>query len=211
MKNEVIFKNPRNYVVFVLVAVFLSTSLFAVLASGAFSGGIFTTDRAGIRVNQNIFQNSNDVYLNGGPNNSTSQGLPPNEVFYFEVTDPSGNVLLSNDAAACRQVQTNTEGRVYGVFIDVAGCYHDVGLVDTSNGALPVQIWPFDRTPNSGGEYKVSLVKKNAPGVSIEPDGKHLDYPQAAAKSDNFKVVNGSLPTPTPTPSPTPTPTPIID
>ena len=212
------FGSPRVYAVIGSAAAFLSTGIFAVMAAAALNGAIYTTDSAGNHVNENIYQVPADVYVNGGPNNANSQGLPPNEVFYYEVTDPSGRTLLSNDPANCRQVRTDANGRVSGVYTG-DGCSHSVGTVDAANGALPVRLWPFSRTPNEGNEYKVTLVKKSAPGVSVESDGKHLDYPRSATKTDNFKVLMyvspdpdpnpnpNPSPSPTPNPSPTPTPT----
>ncbi len=188
MKNKVLSRTARVYAVIGSAAVFLSTSFFGVLAISAINGAVFTTDSAGNAVNENIYQLATDVYINGGPNNANSQGLPPNEIFYFEVTDPSGRVLLSTDSATCRQLQTDGNGRVSGALAGV-GCSHGVGTVDSSNGAIPVKLWPFNRTPNNGNEYKVTIVKKTAPGVSVESDGIHLDYPRSATKSDNFKVI----------------------
>ncbi len=188
MKNSVFSRISRVYTVIFAAALCLSTSIFAVIANNNFNGAVFTTDSAGTAVNENIYQIPTDVYINGGPNNANSQGLPPNEIYYFEVTDPSGRVLLSNDAANCRQVQTDENGRISGAYTG-DGCSHGVGSVDSSNGALPVRLWPFNRTPNGGNEYKVILIKKTAAGVSVESDGYHLDYPRSATKTDNFKVV----------------------
>lgn len=188
MKNKVFSRTSRVYAVIGSVVVCLSTSIFAVLASNTFNGAVFTTDSVGNAVNENIYQSPMRVYINGGPNNANSQGLPPNETFYFEVTDPSGQVLLSNDPVNCRQLQTDANGRIYGAYAG-DGCSHTVGSVDASNGALPVNLWPYNRTPNNGNEYKVTLVRKSAPGVSVESDGYHLDYPRSATKSDNFKVL----------------------
>ena len=205
MTNKVFSGTSRVYTAMFAVAVFLSTSIFAVIASTNFNGAVFTTDSAGNWVNENLYLAPADVYVNGGPNNANSQGLPPNEIFYFEVTDPSGKILLSSDPSNCRQVQTDANGRIFGAYLG-GGCSHNVGSVDVNNGAIPVKLWPFNRTPNNGNEYKVILVKKTAPGVSVESDGYHLDYPRSATKTDNFKVA--TFPDPTPTPSPTPGPTP---
>ena len=168
----------------ILLAVDLVT--LTALAAPGLSGAIFTSDINGSPVNENHYDYRTDVYLNGGPNNANSSGLPPGE-YYFEVTDPSGKTLLSTDIAACRQLVVNADGRVYGV-PGAEPCKHSVGYGDASNGALPVQLAPFYLTPNNGGEYKVTLIKKDAPGVTVESDGYHIDYPRSAAKSDNFKV-----------------------
>ncbi len=190
MKNYLSVHTSRRLAAVGSVAAFLSTSVFATLAA-SFGGAVYTTDSAGTSVNENIFNGAAAVYINGGPNNPNSSGLPANEVFYFEVTDPSGRTLLSKDIAACRQVRTDSNGRISGVLGDPACTTpHAVGSVDAANGGVPVKLAPFDQTLNGGGEYKVVLVRKNHPGVSVEDDGKHLDYPRAATKSDNFKVMN---------------------
>lgn len=206
MKYIGFLRFPRVHAVMASLTVFMSTALLAVFAATSFSGAIFTTNQPGSTVNENIYQGAQDVYVNGGPNNTSSQGLPPNEVFYFEVTDPSGKILLSSDPVNCRQVLTNPEGRVFGAYAG-DGCVHEVGYVDSSNGSLSVKLWPFNRTPNGGNEYKVIFVRKTAPGVSVELDGRHLDYPRSATKSDNFKVLTYIGPNPSPTPSPTPSDT----
>jgi hypothetical protein len=183
-------RSLRGSVIAGSAAACLSTGLFVVLAA-PFGGAVYTTDSAGAAVNENIFNGAGSVYINGGPNNSSSSGLPANEVFYFEVTDPSGRTLLSKDNAICRQVRTDVNGRISGVESDPAcPTPHAVGTTDAANGGVPVKLAPFNQTPNEGGEYKVTLVRKSAPGVTIEADGKHLDYARAATKSDNFKVMN---------------------
>src|SRR2546430_16988512 len=78
-----------------VVAMFGTTSVRA-----GVTGAIFTTTNDGNTVNGNIYQSCCDVYLNGGPGPHapcTSAGLPPGD-YYFQVTDPSGGILLSTDA-----------------------------------------------------------------------------------------------------------------
>src|SRR5260370_13852073 len=84
-----------------LLAVTLSTG--TALAQ-ALKGAIYTTDKAGTAVNQNIYGALTDVYLSGGPQNDHPPGLPDG-TYYFQVTDPTGKTLLSTDNAACRQLQ----------------------------------------------------------------------------------------------------------
>jgi hypothetical protein len=189
MKKYLSTRCVRAFLVAGSSGAFLFTSVFAALA--AFGGAVYTTDSAGAAVNENTFNGAGSVYINGGPNNATSSGLPANEVFYFEVTDPSGRTLLSKDIAACRQLRTDANGRISGILNDPAcTTSHGVGTTDAANGGVPVKLAPFDQTPNSGSEYKVILIRKNAPGVSVENDGRHLDYPRSATKTDNFKVMN---------------------
>src|ERR1051326_7785764 len=68
-----------------------------------FSGSIFTTFADGATVNGNIYPSKAAVYLNGGPQNTNSAGLPDG-TYYFQVTNPNGNILLSTDDVTCRQV-----------------------------------------------------------------------------------------------------------
>lgn len=180
------------------------------------TGAIFTTDGLGNPVNQNIYDFRDDVYLNGGPNNAQAQGLPPGD-YFFQVTDPNGGTLLSTDDAACRQLRVNLCGWVEG---PIGSCQHDVGLsADVVPGCsiATVGLFPFDYTPNSGGEYKVSLIRQPPEGfcycgscvsnkaVCVDPnDPRVVVYKEPESKSDNFKVLDdgGVDPTPTPTPEP---------
>src|SRR5438034_6038999 len=119
------------------------------------NGAIFTTLGDGTKVNQNLFPSKDSVYLNGGPQNENSNGLP-NGTYYFQVTDPNGSTLLSTDNISCRQLQ------VIGEIVAGAtgpACQHANGAINNNNGgSLPVQLIPFNDTPNTGGEYKVWLT-----------------------------------------------------
>src|SRR5215472_5236399 len=84
-----------------------------------FNGSIFTTFSDGTTVNGNIYPSKAAVYLNGGPQNESSRGLPDG-TYYFQVTDPAAKVLLSTDNVACRQVLV-----VNGIFAGATGpCPH---------------------------------------------------------------------------------------
>jgi hypothetical protein len=76
-------------------------------AGGNLSGAIFTTTPDGGIVNENThYQSKIEVYLDGGPGPNAPQmaaGLPTG-LYVFQVTDPSGKVLLSEDPAKCRIV-----------------------------------------------------------------------------------------------------------
>ena len=70
----------------------------APVADAGPSGAIFTTNVDGVFVNGNVYDAPDEVYLNGGPRangNCTAAGLPDG-VYYFQVTDPSGRMLLSD-------------------------------------------------------------------------------------------------------------------
>lgn len=161
-----------------LLAVALSTdSAFAQKLSGA----IYTTTKNGTVVNQNVYAARTDVYLNGGPQNTNSSGLPDG-TYYFQVTDPSGKTLLSTDDAACRQL-TVTGGRVSGA---TGPCPHPNGAFNPANDSTTVQLAPFSVTPNAGSEYKAWLIPTGEATVGL--DLKALVFANADAKTDNFKT-----------------------
>jgi hypothetical protein len=82
------------------------------LAGGAsaapLAGAIFTTTPDGTIVNENVrYEDKRDVYLDGGPPPNApawAAGLPDG-TYVFQVTDPSGKFLLSEDPAKCRLVR----------------------------------------------------------------------------------------------------------
>src|SRR5258708_6343596 len=92
-------------------------------AAAQATGAIFTSTNGGEYVDANLYDSKEAVYLNGGPQNDNSPGLPDGD-YYFQVTDPSGAVLLSTDPIECRQVKV-WQGRVYGAA--GASCQHSNG------------------------------------------------------------------------------------
>lgn len=77
-----------------------TTLLVGGLLAANFNGGIYTSTGSGATVNGNVYSSKDDVYLNGGPQNQSGQGLPDGRD-HFQVTSPSGAQLLSSDAIAC--------------------------------------------------------------------------------------------------------------
>lgn len=148
------------------------------------NGAVYTTTFDGTSVNENVYSNKEEVYLSGGPQNTSSNGLPDG-TYYFQVTDPSGKTLLSSDPAECRQVNV-FGGRV--VEAEGPSCRHSVGIANSANGSTPVKLAPFDDTPNSGSEYKVWLIRQVA-STSVAADGLKINFSPNNAKTDNFKVV----------------------
>src|SRR5437762_13367922 len=142
--------------------------VFAVPAIANVDGAIFTTTSDGTTVNGNIYSSKADVYLNGGPQNEHANGLPDG-TYYFQVTDPSGSVLLSIDAIGCRELQV-TNGRVSGA---TGTCPHAPGTTDTANSSTPVQLIPFNDTPNNGDEYKVWLTPTGSYSLTSCGTGGH--------------------------------------
>ena len=91
------------------------------------TGAIFTTDSTGTVVNGNQYDSPCSVYLDGGPGPNApahAAGLPDG-YYYFQVTDPSGQTLLSTDLVANRRFTVS--GGVITVYDGVGGAgSHDV-------------------------------------------------------------------------------------
>jgi hypothetical protein len=81
-------------------------------ASSRLSGAIFTTTPDGSIVNENThYESKLEVYLDGGPPPNAPQmaaGLPDG-LYVFQITDPPGKVLLSEDPAKCRVVRIHED------------------------------------------------------------------------------------------------------
>ncbi|MBM2821048.1 MAG: hypothetical protein HW405_808 [Candidatus Berkelbacteria bacterium] len=172
--------------------------------AGPLPGAIFTTTVNGDRVNANIYQAKEDVYLDGGPGPnapSTAAGLPEGD-YYFQVTDPSGKTKLSVDPIASRKVHINAYGVINYVYpaptlTKYKGKWygtHATGIDQDHSwlGAITVQLMPYADTPNPGGVYKAWMtpVGKYTPGK-----GKFGFIP-AWSKTDNYKVKGGKPYTP---------------
>jgi hypothetical protein len=178
------------------------------------AGAIFTTDQDGTLTNGNTQYLSKcgatGVYLDGGPgpNASPRAASLPDGDYYFQVTDPSGKVLLSTDPV--RERCFSVAG---GVTIGTCPTGTHETYVDTdqgSMGARTVELCaapdvPFLNTPSDGGEYKVwvtpvtdfvgdpSLVDSDCGGLS----GCSHGFRTSRSKSDNFKAreQTSSIPT----------------
>jgi len=169
-----------NTLIAVIVAgLFLAPS--ALRAAPPLSGAIFTTDSTCTSVNVNIYDNKEDVYIDGGPDHPGSAGLPDGS-YCVQVTDPSGHTVLGMSDPGAVTV-------VGGEFVQ---CYQLTSILKTGSSGFTV--FGYDDTPNPGGEYKV--------WVSTD-----CNFDNNSSKTDNFQVRNTN-PTPTPTPTATPTATP---
>lgn len=178
----------------------------APVAAHSPGGAIFTTVSDGSEVNYNIYAFKTDVYLDGGPGigaPATAAGLDDG-TYVFQITDPSGKNLLSTDAARCRQF-TVVGGLITGVVAQGDGCQH-VTAFDIDHDAVTVQMYPFDDTPNNGGEYKAWAVTVGdflagcsalgqANGLNVvncgSAAGNRHGFIPAHTKTDNFKVRDG--------------------
>lgn len=156
---------------------------------GNLSGAIFTTDATGNPVNLNHYASKLDVYLNGGPGINapdSAAGLPAG-TYAFQVTNPNGKVLLSEDDVSCRRFVVDGSGVIQSIAMG-AGCTtgpHATGL-SSEDGGISVQLYPFADTPNPGGVYKVWVT----PIERLEAPGKNNrnGFVPRYSKTDNFKV-----------------------
>ena len=175
----------------VAVALASATAAAAAPPTTPLSGAIFTTDETGVPVNLNIYDQKEDVYLNGGPGINApddAAGLPSG-TYSFQVTDPSGKTLLSTDSVDCRQFTVDDSGVIQSVAPSGA-CAHLTGI-DGEDSGITVQLFPYADTPNNGGVYKVwvsptELLDCTAPG------NKNCFVPRYS-KTDNFKVRTGPI------------------
>jgi len=167
-------------------AFLLAVTLATGSALAAPSGAIYTTNKDATIVNANVqYGSASDVYLSGGPQNTKAAGLTDG-TYYFQVTDPSGKVLLSTDPAVCRQLSV-VGGRVVGSI--GPPCKHSTGPLNSANGVMAVQLMPFSVTPNNGGEYKAWAVPVGDATISGPLlTGTVLIFSNRDSKTDNFKV-----------------------
>lgn len=180
-------------VLFTLVAM-SAASLYVFrneVSAAGLKGKIFTTTFDG--GNENHFSSKDAVYLAGVPQNQNH--ALPDGTYYFQVTDPSGNTLLSTDLAVCRQLLVYS-GRI--VAADGPSCQHPTGIPESADGSTPVKLMPFNDTPNPGGVHKVWLIQKGA-GTTVAADGKHINFSNNASLKENFKADSGSCSNCTPT------------
>jgi hypothetical protein len=196
----------RSSLLLVAAAVFaLATAVFstAVMAaqSAPVTGAIFTTDQNSTFVNGNVYDTATYVYLNGGPRPNapcTAAGLPDGD-YYFQVTDPSGKVLLSYDFvdAAYHPIVNVSERKVNvtkGLMTFYKGTTRHAGI-GKCPGAITVELFPYLRTPNPGGEYKVWMTPVGdyaCSGKSNQNDCTigFFGFIPSKSKTDNFKVID---------------------
>jgi hypothetical protein len=161
-------------------AVLTAALLVAGPAGAQVTGAIFTTLYDGSAVNHNIYDSKQDVYLNGGPKSPKAPcgaaGLNDGD-YYFQVTDPSGKILLSTDQLEQRRV--TVQGGIILAYAYSGTAEHTTGTGKC--GSKTVQLFPFNDTPNPGGEYKVWMQ-------SVE-SVLALGFVPSRSKTDNFKAT----------------------
>ena len=177
-------KNPRarRFLVSLGPIAFVFGVCVAIGAQAPMTGAVFTTNSTGTFVNGNVYDTSNDPYINGGPRpnsgNCTAAGLP-NGDYYFQVTDPSGSELLSNDDLDSQRRFTVSNGIITAY---LGGHAKGTGRC----GDITIQLAPFEVTSNPGGEYKVWVT----PVGNYVPGSGSYGFIQRDSKTDNFKVAS---------------------
>ncbi len=183
----------RGSWLFVAITVAALLAATAGVARAQVSGAIYTTTATGADVNGNIYTAKTDVYINGGPQNVNDPGLVPTGfstdtpayvTYVFQVTDPSGAVLLSTDDYTCREVLVQ-DGRIVGA---TGSCPHALGTFDFANGEQPVQLAPYNDTPNPGGEYKAWLTPLADYKEGCPAGHASYGFCDKDSKTDNFKI-----------------------
>jgi hypothetical protein len=190
-------RNLTSAVLFALLIVMSQSS--PVEAATPLPGAIFTTVADGTIVNANTqYVSKCAVYLNGGPGVNApakAAGLPLGD-YFFQVTDPSGETLLSTDVVNNRRFHVSN-----GVITAYTGT-HLIGIdqVHPELGAITISLAntscpnDFLDTPNAGGVYKVWVT----PVANFVGDPTLIDnlcgngcshgFASSTSKTDNFKV-----------------------
>ena len=192
--------------VVVVLSVFLVLMLGAVAQAAGPTGAIFTTTPDGSVVNENVRYNTKaEVYLDGGPGPNapqTAAGLDDGW-YVFQVTDPSGKFLLSEDPSKCRVFEVE-DGVITRLVLP-----SEFGLEDTyavpSKGNKPDTIYPChieDPGEGAGASERHDTntdVDHGPPAIVVQlmPFG---DTPNAggvykawAEKFDTYKDKGGDL------------------
>jgi hypothetical protein len=204
-RKEEIIMMKGNHRIAVLLALSVALLLVQALSAAGVSGAIFTTDVGGTIVNANVqYASKCDVYLDGGPGKNApagAAGLPAGD-YYFQVTDPNGQTLLSTDVVANRRFHVNTSG-VIDAYTGSGGPPHPTGMDQDHPelGAITIRLantsCPADylNTPNNGGVYKVWAT----PAADFVGDPTIVDnacgggcfhgFVPSKSKTDNFKVT----------------------
>jgi hypothetical protein len=144
------------------------------------------------------FPAKSEVFLAGGPHNQNTPGLPVGQ-YFFQVTDPTGATLLSDDPVACRQVLVSVPPGFTQGAITAAGpapfgpgggdCAHNAAGYDPSTGSTGVHLMPFEDTSSPSRVYKVWLIPSSAcngvPGVDLS-----CNFTDANSKTVYFQITS---------------------
>jgi len=99
-----------------------------------------------------IFEDECDAYLVARGQDSPP-GLPDGD-YFFQVTDVSGEALLSSDEVRFRQFRV-ADGAIEGA----SGQGSHAAGIDSASGGATVQLCPFGESPDSSGMYQVWVTR----------------------------------------------------
>jgi hypothetical protein len=172
---------PRKVLATVAPAVVV-LGLGAAIAAQGNSGNVFVTTSAGVVPEGGLFASVQAPYLNAGPRgnakcSSSSGGLADGE-YYFQVTDPSGRMLLSSDAVQDRSFRV-AGGRIVSVS-------NSHGSASGRCSDFLVQLFPFATTPNREGDYKLWIVPAN---LFDSGRGGAFGFPQKGSSTHSFRLA----------------------
>lgn len=167
-------------------------------------GSIWTTNVSCGGVNINLFANKADVYLNGGPNGGSPNGLPDGN-YFVKVTDPSGATLLGHVSASGAVVVSG------GHFAVCYNLYALTEFTDSPNNGDEYKVWvsqtaDFNNGENKTDNFKVGATPSTSPSVS--PSASPSVSPSASpsvSPSASPSVSPSASPTPASSATPTPT------
>ena len=98
----------------------------------------------------------------------------------IELTDPSGQILLSTDPVGSRQIHIDAQGVITGV----SGAGNHNTSTNTVDGGVTVQLCPFTLSPNPGCVHKVWVTPVEDFTIG---SGRH-GFLNSRSKTDNFRV-----------------------
>jgi len=126
-----------------------------------------------------IFEDKCDAYLVAGQ----EEGPPrlPDGDYFFQVTDVSGETLLSSDEVRFRQFRVAD-----GVIEGVSGQGSHTVWVNSLSGAASVQLCPYAESPDASGMYQVWVTRVK----DFEGDVEVVDSP--APDSHGFLVARSA-------------------
>jgi hypothetical protein len=204
-------RRPRVAVLGVALAIvwaFLGAAV-PVSASDCAAFAIYTTDPQGQPVNANIYDAKEDVYLNGGPDDT---GTGAGETYYYQVFAPDGTVLspvrtVVGDDEGQFRVQlapyndTTNNGGEYKVIVSThpAGSDGTLLTADTTGGCV------------KSDNFKVKGETAPTPTPVVPTPTPVVPTPTPVVPTPTpTETIGGATPTPTIPVAPTPTPSEIV-
>jgi hypothetical protein len=164
------------------LAILLAVHLGICTGSGLraqFPGALFTTGPNGQTVPGDLYAAKANVHLYFGPGMNCQGSVPATGDYFFQVTDPSGLVLLSTDPIQSRRISVS-----FGVITAATGGHIIL------NGPCPdskvVRLIPFADTPHPHGEYKVWITPV---GEWDKELGGFHGFIADKSRTDNFRVL----------------------